>query len=122
LWRCFFGRPSCRGDHTEDADKYDELFDDIKIAFSKRYVDANGHIQGATQCAYAMVLKFELLPDELKPEAAQYLEDDIKAKGWQLSTGFVGVSYLIPVLTQAGKADMAYRLLQQDTFLRGYFP
>jgi alpha-L-rhamnosidase len=63
-----------------------------------------------------MVLKFELLPDELKPEAAQYLEDDIKAKGWHLSTGFVGVSYLIPVLTQAGKADMAYRLLQQDTF------
>ena len=56
------------------------------------------------------------MPDELRPKAAQYLEDDIKAKGWHLSTGFVGVSYLLPVLTQAGKVDTAYRLLMQDTF------
>ena len=71
---------------------------------------------GNTQCCYAMALKFDLLPEELRPKAAQYLEDDIKAKGWHLSTGFVGVSYLLPVLTQAGKVDTAYRLLMQDTF------
>jgi alpha-L-rhamnosidase len=100
----------------EEADKYEHLFEDIKVAFNKRYVAADGRIQGNTQCAYAMALKFELLPDDLQPKAAQYLEDDIKAKGWHLSTGFVGVSYLLPVLTQAGKADTAYRLLLQDTF------
>ena len=63
-----------------------------------------------------MALKFELLPEDLRPKAAQYLEEDIQAKGGHLSTGFVGVSYLLPVLTQAGKADTAYRLLLQDTF------
>ncbi|HEY4416908.1 MAG TPA: family 78 glycoside hydrolase catalytic domain [Verrucomicrobiae bacterium] len=102
--------------HTADADKYDQLFADIKSAFNKKYVAADGRITGDTQCVYAMALKFELLPDELRPRAAQYLEDDIKTKGWHLSTGFVGVSYLLPVLTQAGKADTAYRLLLQDTF------
>ena len=101
---------------VEEARKYEQLFEDIKAAFNKRYVAADGRIQGNTQCAYAMALKFELLPDELRPKAAQYLEEDIQAKGGHLSTGFVGVSYLLPVLTQAGKAGTAYRLLLQDTF------
>ncbi len=99
-----------------NAVKYERLFRDIKAAFIKRYVKPDGRIHGNTQCCYAMALKFNLLPDELRPKAAQYLEDDIRAKGWHLSTGFVGVSYLLPVLTQAGKIDAAYRLLMQDTF------
>ena len=99
-----------------EAAKYEKLFRDIKAAFNKRYVKPDGRIQGNTQCCYAMALKFDLLPDDLRPKAAQYLEDDIRAKGWHLSTGFVGVSYLLPVLTQAGKIDTAYRLLMQDTF------
>ncbi|MEJ0091638.1 MAG: family 78 glycoside hydrolase catalytic domain [Limisphaerales bacterium] len=108
---------SCRVLGREaEADKYDQLFTDIKIAFNKRYVAPDGRIQGNTQCAYAMALKFELLPEDLRPKAAQYLEEDIKAKGGHLSTGFVGVSYLLPVLTQAGKTDTAYGLLLQDTF------
>ncbi len=98
------------------AAKYEKLFREIKAAFNKRYVQPDGRIHGNTQCCYAMALKFDLLPEELRPKAAQYLEEDIKAKGWHLSTGFVGVSYLLPVLTQAGKVDTAYRLLMQDTF------
>ena len=101
---------------TDEADKYDQLFADIKTAFNKRYVAADGRIEGNTQCAYAMALKFELLPKDLRPKAAQYLEDDIKARNNHLSTGFVGVSYLLPVLARAGKADTAYALLLQDSF------
>ena len=100
----------------EEAHKYEQLFQDIKTAFNKRYVSPDGRIRGNTQCVYAMALKFDLLPNELRPKAAQYLEEDIKAKGNHLSTGFVGVSYLLPVLTQADKTDTAYRLLLQDTF------
>jgi alpha-L-rhamnosidase len=102
--------------HNEDAAKYEQLFQDIKAAFNKAYVSADGRIKGNTQCVYAMALKFELLPDNLRPTAAQYLENDIKAKNNHLSTGFVGVSYLLPTLTQAGKLDTAYQLLFQDTF------
>jgi len=101
---------------TAEAAQYDQLFTDIKAAFNKRYVSADGRVQGNTQCAYLMALKFELLPDDLRPKAAQYLVEDIQSKGGHLSTGFIGVSYLLPVLTEAGKADTAYELLQQDTF------
>jgi alpha-L-rhamnosidase len=101
---------------TAEAAKYEQLFRDIKAAFIKRYVKPDGRIQGNTQCCYAMALKFNLLPDELRGKAVQYLEDDIRAKNGHLSTGFVGVSYLLPVLTQAGKLDTAFGLLMQDTF------
>jgi alpha-L-rhamnosidase len=101
---------------TEAADKYENLFQDIKAAFNKRYVTADGRIQGNTQCDYAMALKFGLLPDDFRPKAARYLQADIQSKGLHLSTGFVGVSYLLPVLTEAGAEDTAYELLMQDTF------
>jgi alpha-L-rhamnosidase len=102
--------------NKEEADKYERLFQDIKAAFNKKYVSEDGRIKGDTQCDYAMALKFDLLPDELRPKAAQYLAEDIQAKGGHLSTGFIGVSYLLPVLTQWGKADTAYKLMLQDTF------
>lgn len=98
------------------ARKYERLFQKIKAAFNKRYVSPDGRIKGDTQCAYAMALKFDVLPAKLRPKAADHLVADIKAKGNHLSTGFVGVSYLLPVLAETGNADVAYQLLMQDTF------
>jgi alpha-L-rhamnosidase len=101
---------------TEDAAKYEALFGEIKAAFNQAYVAADGRIQGDTQTAYVLALRFGLLPDALRPVAAQHLVADIEAKNWHLSTGFVGVGYLCPVLTDAGQADVAYRLLLNETF------
>jgi alpha-L-rhamnosidase len=100
----------------DHAQKYQKLFQDIAAAFNKAYVGRDGQIQGNTQCCYAMALKFELLPEKLRPLAAQHLVEDIKARQMHLSTGFVGVSCLLPMLTQAGETGTAYSLLLQDTF------
>ena len=103
--------------NTADAATYETLFQTIKTAFINRYVNpTTGAITGNTQSAYLMALQFDLLPSNLRDEVAQLLEDDIVAKGDHLSSGFVGVSYLPPALTAAGKTDTAYRLLMQDTF------
>ena len=99
-----------------EADKYEHLFEAIKAAFNRQYVTADGHVAGNTQCGYCMALKFDLLSPELQVKAGEYLAADIKAKGDHLSTGFIGVSYLLPMLTQAGQADTAYRVLLQDSF------
>ncbi len=101
---------------TADATAHEELFQSIKKAFIGKYVKPDGHIKGDTQCAYLMALRFDLLPDALRAPVADLLEADIIAKDYHLSTGFVGVSYLLPELTKAGKVDTAYRLLMQDTF------
>ena len=117
---------------TEEAAKYEKLFQDIKAAFNKTFVTSDGRIQvsvgmnkedrietvirGNTQCCYVLALKFDLLSEENRAKAAQYLVEDITAKKDHLSTGFIGVSYLLPVLTQAGKVGTAFKLLLQDTF------
>jgi alpha-L-rhamnosidase len=105
---------------TTDATAYEALFQTVKAAFNNKYVNqTTGTFIGTgtnTQCAYAMALKFDLLPTSLRDEVVQLLENDVIAKGNHLSTGFVGVSYLLPVLTEGGKRSTAYNLLMQDSF------
>jgi len=101
---------------TRAADKYRRLFKQIKRAFNQRYVTADGHVQGDTQCGYAMALRFNLLPDDLRPKAAQYLADNVSNHHDHLTTGFIGVSYLLPALCSENKMDTAYRVFRQETF------
>ncbi len=100
----------------DDAERFTKLFGEIKESFIRKYVAPDGRIKGDTQCTYLMALKFDLLPESLRATAATYLEKDIAAKGDHLSTGFVGVSFMLPELTKSGKTDTAYKLLHQETF------
>ena len=102
--------------HQDDARKYKNLFQGIKEAFMKAYVAPDGRINGDTQTCYVLALYMDLLPDELRAAAAKHLVAAIEKKDWHLSTGFVGVGYLCPALTEAGYTDVAYRLLNNDTF------
>lgn len=100
----------------DDAAKYQKLFEDIRKAFNQKFVNPDGKITGDTQTCYLLALKFELLDESRRPDAARRLVQDIRAKDWHLSTGFVGVSFILPMLTQFGHLDVAYRLLDQTTF------
>ena len=100
----------------EDAKKYAELKERIKDAFNKAYVSEDGTIKGNTQCCYVLALYFDLLDKEMRPIAAKHLIGRIEAMNWHLSTGFVGLSYLMPVLAETGNVDTAYRLMLNETF------
>ena len=99
-----------------DADAYDKLFENIKDAFNRAYVGPEGRVKGDTQTSYVLALHMDLLPEELRAKAAEYLVRTIEEKDWHLATGFVGVGYLCPVLTEAGYPDVAYRLLNNETY------
>ncbi len=99
-----------------DAEQYEELFQQIKRAFNDAYVDAEGRVEGRTQTAYALALEFDLLPQDKRPAAVQHLVAAIDEKGGHLSTGFLGVRHLLPALTHGGRLDVAYRLLNNETF------
>jgi alpha-L-rhamnosidase len=101
---------------TEDAAKYEKLFDDIKAAFNKAYVDKDGRIKGNTQTCYVMALYIGLLPPEKTQTAVKYLVDDIHAKGDHLSTGFIGTGMLMPTLARYGQHALACKLLLNDTY------
>jgi len=63
-----------------------------------------------------MGLVFDLLPTDKRELAARHLVEAIRKKNWHLSTGFVGLSYLLPALTETDNLDVAYRLLNNETF------
>lgn len=100
----------------EDAKKYETLFQQIKDAFNKAYVSDDARIKGETQTCYCLGLYFDLLGDNEREPAVKYLVEDLRKRDWHLSTGFVGLSYLLPTLTQTGHLDIAYRLLNNKTF------
>jgi alpha-L-rhamnosidase len=69
-----------------------------------------------SQTAYVLALHFDLLPEALRPLAAQELVADIKRRDMHLSTGFVGAPYLPHVLSDHGQLETAYALLNQKTW------
>jgi alpha-L-rhamnosidase len=98
-----------------DAQTYGALLASIKDAFNKAYVGANGALAGGKQTSYTLALRFDLLPANLRAAAAKLLADDVVKRG-HLSTGFIGVAHLLPALTSEGKLDVAYQLLETDTY------
>ena len=56
---------------------------------------ASGRVGENTQTAYALALQFDLLPEELRAEAARRLAAEVKTRG-HLTTGFVGHAVSLP--------------------------
>ena len=107
---------------ASDERYYQSLFDSVRAAFQKTYIAPDGQIQGQTQTGYVLALAFNLIPQNLRSRAADLLVKDIQDKGNHLSTGFIGVKYLNPVLAESGNLDLAYRLLFNTTFPSWGFP
>ena len=97
----------------EQAAGYRALRAKIGSAFADAFMAADGQIVSGTQTAYILGLHMQLIPEELRAAAARYLVDAIQQADWHLSTGFVGVGYLLPVLSSTGHDGVAYRLLEQ---------
>ncbi|MCA0453724.1 MAG: glycoside hydrolase family 78 protein [Chloroflexi bacterium] len=69
-----------------------------------------------TQTSYVLALYFDLLPEERRAAAVEELVADIQRRNMHLSTGFVGAPYLPHVLSNNGRLDMAYELVNQKTW------
>lgn len=108
--------------HKEDVEKYTSLLQDIKKAFMNEYVTPSGRLVSSSQTAYVLALNFDMLPEELRAQAAKRLVDNISAYKNHLTTGFLGTPYLCHVLTRFGYNDVAYKLLLQDTYPSWLYP
>ncbi len=100
---------------TDDAVKYEELFKEIKTAFNKEYVDADGCIKGDTQGGYALALHFSLLDESVRPKALAYLLKAIENYQGHLSTGFHTTHLMMLELSRHGRHDEACRLINLRT-------
>jgi len=100
----------------EEAQKYERMFEEIKSAFNNKYVTPDGRIEGDTQAGYALALRFNLLPDTLRPLAAKHMVEGFKRYNGHISTGIQTTHRLMLELTRNGYNDEAYRLLNLRTF------
>lgn len=107
---------------TDDARQYRTLHGEIAEAFRRRYVTPDGLIASSTQTARVLALYFGLVDGEARQLMAQELARDVEKRGFHLATGFVGTPYLLAVLEENGYLDIAYKLLEQETFPSWLFP
>lgn len=105
-----------------DARDYRQLAGSITDAFVEAFVDDDGRLASGTQTSYALALFMDLVPDHLRDRAADHLVEAIRERDWHLSTGFVGVGYLLPVLSSRGYSAVAYRLLAQESLPSWRYP
>lgn len=107
---------------TEEVSSYETLLKNIKAAFGKEYLTATGRLVSSTQTAYVLALNFDMLPENLRAQAAERLAANVKDYGNHLTTGFLGTPYLCHVLTRFGYIDLAYKLLLQETYPSWLYP
>jgi alpha-L-rhamnosidase len=107
---------------VEDEKTYADIFNKIKEVFNREYVTPAGRVGTNSQTSYVLALMFDLLPENVRKNAAAFLVSDIKSRRNHLATGFVGTSYLCHVLSSFGYTDVAYDLLLQETYPSWLYP
>jgi alpha-L-rhamnosidase len=97
----------------ETARRYGSLAEHVRKTFGERFVAPDGRIEGDTQTGYLLALAFDLLPAALVPRAVARLAELVEAAGPGVTTGFLGVGLIAPVLDAHGRADLAHALLRR---------
>ncbi|MFA5262771.1 MAG: family 78 glycoside hydrolase catalytic domain [Opitutaceae bacterium] len=100
-----------------DAADGEEQAARIKEAFNRRFLEKGaGRYDSGTQACQAFALQFNLVPPEERSHALDRLVADVAAHEDHLTTGLFGTKYLLSTLTDAGRADVAYRVVNQRSF------
>ena len=104
--------------NSAEAASYGQLAAQIKSALNRTFFDANsGNYANGTQTANAMALFLDLVPKEHRSAVERNLTDDIVyAHNTHVTSGFIGVKFLMPVLSATGHSDVAYELATQTTY------
>lgn len=102
----------------EDADaaRYRQLYEDVRAAFIDEFIAADGTVRGDSQTAYILTITNDLVPDDRRDDLIDRFVATIERRDWHLSTGFLGVDGLLSALTEVGRTDVAYRLLQNTSY------
>jgi alpha-L-rhamnosidase len=114
--------------HSADADEYKSLDMNVSAAFTKAFYNPTTHIWNEPQresgaeeltlqtCAS---LGIELGLGDKSQDIAALVDDVMVKNDGHLDVGIVGVKYLLPSLSRAGRTDVALQVAQTKT-IPGY--
>jgi alpha-L-rhamnosidase len=70
--------------------------------------------KGSPQCANAMALCADVVPQGDRATLVQDIIDDLEKRGWQQTPGDVGHVYFIRALAEAGRSDVLHHVYSRD--------
>ena len=103
---------------TNDAAQYASLADEMKTAFNNKYLDSNtGQYDNGTPTSSVLPLAFHMVPANVQYRAFNFLVNKL-TDDWHghIGTGLVGGKYLMRVLSENGRPDLAYTILTQTNY------
>lgn len=102
----------------EDAGRYSELAESIKVAFNREFFDeSTNQYDTGSQTSNAMALYLRLVPEGREGTVLENLVTDILVNHLgHPSTGIIGTNALEQVLPEYGRADVMYAIASQTTF------
>ena len=97
----------------DDAEYYRELSEKFKTAWRENFLEADGFTSKAnSQTSYVMGLYFDMYESpEKKKNALEKLCELIDESDGCQTVGFIGMNMILDVLSDGGRADVAYKLL-----------
>ncbi len=101
--------------NSHDQKKYSELAGKIKEAFNKNYYHGKGIYHQGSQTALACAI-YQGLSDDSLQETVASLVSAVKENDDHLDCGILGTKYLLHALSDNGRSDVAYKIVNQRTF------
>ena len=96
-----------------EAEEYRALFERLRRVFRKRFMPDGERILSDTQSLYVMAYKFGVIDAaEAKKNLVRKFDED----GGKLTTGFLGIKFLLPALCDLGMSALAYSILTSREF------
>ncbi|MEW5978272.1 MAG: glycoside hydrolase family 78 protein [Acidobacteriota bacterium] len=104
--------------NPRDAEAYGKLASSIREAFNRKFFSPEKLTYASgSQASQTLALSLGVVPQDKTAGVLRLLVDDILyARDTHLSTGIVGTKYLMLVLSQFGRNDLAYELATQTTW------
>lgn len=98
------------------AERYLGVFGNVRKAFNTAYVGEDGSVGNNSQTSLVLPLAFGLLEGEVRSLAERLLVKDVESRGGALTTGILGTQFILDVLANAGRPDLAYELLLRTDY------
>lgn len=95
----------------EDSNTYETIADGAKQAYDYLFVKT-GTLDTNRQAKLVRPLAFGLLDGESKRRAQDRLVKAAADCNYHVGTGFLSTAFLLPVLTEAGETETAYKMLE----------
>jgi alpha-L-rhamnosidase len=97
--------------NSADVKKYRDLATQVKAGFQSAYLKPE-QVKEATQTTLSLALYFGLVQPNDRTAVLNALTANVESQG-HIDTGIIGAKYLLRALSEAGRTDLAYRIVSR---------